>query len=185
MVSIGLSPSLSPGRCGRQEPPGDRPVLLPRPALPGEQVSRPLLPQHQAQAAAAAAAGAAAAGADDEEEDGRHAGPGHAELPTPSHCLTPLRRPSNRPPASPQTPSAAALVSPSFPNTQWVFPQDPLFGVVLPCVRIGSPGFGLGLVSVALLNSHTVLSLHIYHSCNALHARCHSHIASVIHSFLK
>ena len=32
--------------------------------------------------------------------------------------------------------------------------RDPLFGVVLPWVGIGSRGFGLGLVSVALLSKY-------------------------------
>lgn len=47
-------------------------VLLPRQTLPGDQVPRTLLLQHQAQAEAAAAAAEAATGPAAEEADGRH-----------------------------------------------------------------------------------------------------------------
>ena len=53
-------------------------MLLPCKALSGEQVSCPVLPEHQAQASPAAAAAQAPAGPADEEENGHHAGKNHA-----------------------------------------------------------------------------------------------------------
>ena len=55
-----------------------RAVLLPCQTLPGEQMSRPVLFEHQTKAPAAAAAAQAPAGPDVEKEDGQHAESGAA-----------------------------------------------------------------------------------------------------------
>lgn len=62
-------------------------MLLPCKALSGEQVSRPILPEHQAQATPAAAAAQAPTGSADEEKNGYHARQNHAAtVPTGFSC---------------------------------------------------------------------------------------------------